>query len=216
MEATPPAATVIVSAMINMQQKITELADQLEQQSAKLDRQSASLEVAQICRERAHAPAPKDKLWTQVAGSLDLLNSAWGLVSVFPRAKDRNLISVTLVYAFIGDCFLTRQALHDLFATLEKPTEEEVYSTTLPMIYSTIDEARQDLYVMTDPQFDHARKRPFPPDGESANQKLKHLLAFIDQSKGLTDPPHIRVEQPGTRTDIALESIGIFLLLFFE
>jgi hypothetical protein len=79
------------------------------------------------------------------------------------------------------------------------------------MVYSTIDEARHDLYVMTDVQFDHVRKRPFPPVAESSLERVKHLLAFIKQSQGLKDPPHIRVEQPGTRTDIALESIGISL-----
>jgi uncharacterized protein YhbP (UPF0306 family) len=214
LEGTPPAATVIVNVMLNMQQKIADLADQLESQSAKLESQSSNLAMAQLFRERAHKVAPTEELWTKVAGSLDLLNSAWGLVSVFPRAKDRNLISVTLVFAFIGDCFLTRETLHDLFEGLEKPTEEEVYATTLPMVYSTIDEARQDLYVMTDVQFDHARKRPFAPVAESSLEKVKHLLAFIKQSQSLKDPPHIRVEQPGTRTDIALESIGALFFLF--
>ncbi len=210
MEATPPAATVIVSALINMQQKITELSDQLEAN------QSGNLAMRQLFLERSRKPAPKEELWGKVAACLDLTNSAWGLTSVFPKASDRVLISVTLAFAFIGDCFLTRQSLHDLFATLDKPTEEEVYSTTLPIIYSTIDEARGDLYVMTDAQFEFARKRPFVAGPESAHEKVKHLLTFIKQSQGLADPPHIRVEQPGTRTDIALESIGLsFFGMFF-
>ena len=206
-ESAPPAAAVFVSAMMHMQQKITELADQLEAN------QTDNLALTQLLRERAQKPAANDELWAKVAGALGLTNSAWGMLCVCPRGRDRNLISTTLTYAFIGDCFLTRQALHDLFATLEKPTEEEVYSTALPIIYSTLDEAWRDLYVLTDAQFDHARTRPFVSGRDSDENKLKNLLAFIKQSQGLSDPPHVRVERSGTRTDIALESIGPFCLV---
>ena len=208
-ESPPPAAAVFVSAMMHMQQKITELADQLEAN------QTDNLAMAQLLRERSQKPAANEELWGKVAGALGLTNSAWGMLCVCPRGGDRNLISITLTYAFIGDCFLTRQALHDLFSTLEKPTEEEVYATALPIIYSTVDEAWRDLYVLTDAQFDHARTRPFVSGRENDETKLKHLLAFIKQSQGLSDPPHVRVERSGTRTDIALESIGTFFFVFF-
>jgi hypothetical protein len=198
LQPAQPQAAAIFGAMANFQSKISELEKRLQSHSA----------VEQLLRERAEKPLQNEELWVKIAKALCTTFSPWGVTCFVPLDRDRGLISMTLLLALIKDCFITRELLHKLFEPMKKPTEHQIYSILLPVKYQTVKEAMDDLYVMERFQVEHAMSLPFQPSAETLDDMFKALATFIKQSPHLADPPHIRLEQAGSRSDITQEYIG--------
>ncbi len=202
LQPAQPQAAAVFGAMANMQTRIAALEKRLQEQNNNL------LGVDQVLRERAEKPLQNEELWIKIARALCGTFSPWGVTCFVPLDRDRGVISITLLLALISDCFITRELLHKLFEQMKKPSDNQVYSIALPVEYQTVKEAVEDLYVMERFQVEHAMSLPFQPSVETLEDMFKKLATFIKQSPHLAHPPHIRLDQPGARSDIAQEYVG--------
>jgi hypothetical protein len=201
-QAAPPQAAAVFGAMANMQSKLSELEKIIQSQHAD------KLALDQLLRERAEKPSKTDELWIKIAKALSLTFSLWGVTCFVPLDRERGVISITLLLALIRDCFITREALHKLFEPMRKPTEDQVYSISLPVKYQTVQEAVEDLYIIERFQVEHALSLQFQTSPDRLEDAFRALTTFIKQSPQLLNPPHIRLEHHGVRSDFSQEHIG--------
>jgi len=198
-------ATLVFKSMVSIQAAVSEL--QREVAHLRTAQPNNSIALKKLIKlEEGRQSA--DSVMPFITSALGRFNTYKGLAPMTPIDAEYAAISVCLLRLLIENPFCTSSIVAQNLEEMTKPTDEQIHvaASRLPIVYPSMEAARDDLFILAKNQLMHIMSF----ETEVHQGTLTSLSEFVDQCEpkdaGL---PRVRMANESYLSDITSCKIGL-------